>query len=323
MNRIMLGLLASFCLVALTSCAKQGPKQTGTAEKPHVAFISNNVCDFWTVAKAGVEAGEKDFNVECDFRMPPQGTATEQKSIIEDLLVKGVSGIAISPRDPDNQTQLLNKVAASANLICHDSDAPKSNRLCYVGTDNYKAGTAAGEEIKKALPNGGKVVIFVGTLEAQNAIERRKGILDATKGSNLEFVATLTDNADTARARSNVEDVLVKHPDIAGLVGLWSYNGPAIAEAVKAANKQGKVRIVCFDEEAATLQAIKDGVIFATVVQKPYEFGYQSMRILAALARGEDPGIPENKIVDTGVEVVDKQNVDAFWANLKKLTGKE
>lgn len=323
MRRMLLGLLVALLPLAFTSCARRAPDQGEAGAKPRVAFVTNNVSDFWTIAKAGVKAGEKDFNVECDFRMPPQGTATEQKTFLEDLLVTGVSGVAISPRDPENQTQLLNKVAASVSLICHDSDAPESNRLCYVGTDNYKAGLAAGEEIKKALPNGGKVMLFVGTLEAENAFERRRGILEATKGSNVEIIGTLTDNTDHAKAKSNVEDALVKYPDIAGFMGLWSYNGPAIAEAVKAAGKQDTVTIVCFDEEDGTLQAVKDGVIFSTVVQKPYEFGYQSMRILGALARGEDPGIPENKILDTGVDVINSQNVDAFWTRLKQLTGKE
>jgi len=319
MKRICLWILA--CLLALSafSCGKQ---TGGKGDVPSVAFVTNNVSDFWMIAKAGVAAGEKDFNVKCEFRMPPQGTSAEQKQIIEDLLVKGVTGIAISPRDPANQTDVLNTAARSVNLICMDSDAPKSERICYVGTDNYNAGRAAGDEIKKALPNGGKVLLFVGTLDAQNAADRKKGIEDAVKGSKIQIIGTLTDNTDHAKAKSNVEDAMVKYPDISGFMGLWSYNGPAIAEAVKSSGKAGKIRIVCFDEEAATLQGVKDGVVFSTVVQKPYQFGYESMRILAALARGEDAKIPENKVVDTGVQVISRANVDSFWAELKKMTGR-
>lgn len=316
MRRILLGFAALTLLVALVSCARRA------GDRPKVAFVSNTVSDFWTIAKSGVTDGERDFKVQCEFRMPAQGTATEQKQIIENLLVKGVTGIAISPINPANQTDLLNKTAESVNLICMDSDAPDSKRLCYVGTNNYKAGKTAGEEMKKALPNGGKVVLFVGTLDALNARERRQGILDAVKGSKVQVIDTLTDNADHTKAKTNVEDTLVKHPDVAGLMGLWSYNGPAIAEAVKAAGKQDKVKIVTFDEEAGTLQAVKDGVIFSTIVQNPYEFGYQSMRILGALARGEDPKLPENKILFIPERVINKENVDAFWAKLKKLTGK-
>ena len=319
MKKILAALLAVLLAVALASCAKQKAAQ----EEPLVAFVTNNVSNFWTIAEAGVRQGEKDFNVQCLVRKPAQGTATEQKTILEDLVVRGVTGIAISPIDPANQTDILNKTASSVNLICHDSDAPDSNRLCYLGTDNYKAGLAAGAEIKKALPNGGKVMLFVGTLDALNAVERRRGIFNAIKGSNIKIVGTLTDNADHTKAKSNVEDALVKYPDIAGLMGLWSYNGPAIAEAVKAAGKQGKVKIVCFDEEEGTLQAVKDGAISSTVVQQPYEFGYQSMRVLGALAHGEDAGIPENKIIDIPVKVINKSNVDAFWAELNKRIGKK
>lgn len=319
MKRAVLWLVMILLPLTFVSCSRQS---ADTEETPSVAFVSNTVSDFWTIAKAGVHDGERDFGVRCEFRMPAQGTATEQKQIIEDLMVKGVTGISISPINPANQTGLLDRVAESVNLLCMDSDAPDSKRLCYVGTDNYKAGLIAGEEIMKALPDGGKVVLFVGTLDALNAKERRQGILDAIKGSNVEVIDTLLDNADHAKAKANVEDTLVKHPDIAGLMGLWSYNGPAIAGAVISAGKQGKVQIVVFDEEAGTLQAVKDGVIFSTIVQRPYEFGYQSMKILAALARGEDPEIPASKTIDTGVEVINKDNVDEFWANLKKLTGK-
>ena len=106
-------------------------------------------------------------------------------------------------------------------------------------------------------------------------------------------------------------------------MGLWSYNGPAIATAVKDLNKAGKVNVVCFDEDEATLQAIKDGVIFGTVVQKPFEFGYQSVKVLTALLQGDTSVIPENKIIDTGVTIVKKENVEEFWAELKRLIGDE
>lgn len=317
MKQICLWLTAALIVFGAVSCGRR------SSETPMIGFVSNTVSDFWKIAEAGVKAGERDFDVKCEFRLCAQGTATEQKQILEDLVVKGVTGIAISPIDPANQTDLLNKMSRSVDLICMDSDAPESNRLCYVGTENYKAGRAAGEEMKKALPNGGKVVLFVGTLDALNARERRQGILDAVKGSKVRVVDTLTDNADHVKAKSNVEDALVKHPDIAGLMGLWSYNGPAIADAVKAAGKHGKVKIVTFDEEDGTLQAVKDGVIFSTVVQNPYEFGYQSMRILGALAQGEDPDIPEDGTLYIPERVINQDNVDAFWARLKELTGKE
>lgn len=315
--------------ICLSSCGqKQAAKtpaeqKTGGSTPVHIAFVTNNVSDFWKIAEAGVKKGEAEFNATCDIKMPTQGTAAEQKVILEDLVTKGVSGVAISPVNPDSQTDVLNKAAEKLNLICMDSDAPKSKRLCYVGTSNIDAGKTAGEQILKAIPKGGKIMLFVGTLDAQNAADRYKGIQDVLKKDpKYQILGVMTDDTNHTKARANVEDTLTKHPDVACLVGLWSYNGPAIVNAVKAANKVGKVQIVCFDEQDDTLQGVKDGAIYSTVVQKPYEFGYQSVKVLAALARGDKSVIPANKIVDTGVRVIDKSSVDAFWADLKKLTGK-
>jgi ribose transport system substrate-binding protein len=114
---------------------------------------------------------------------------------------------------------------------------------------------------------------------------------------------------------------LVKNPDIACLVGLWSYNGPAILNEVKDANKIGKVKIVTFDEENDTLQGVKDGAIEATVVQNPYEFGRQAVTLMAKKLRKENPDIPADGKVIVPTRAIDKSNVDEFWANLKKLRG--
>ncbi|MEW6743507.1 MAG: sugar-binding protein [Planctomycetota bacterium] len=307
-----LGLLASLTFNACSRTASD-------ASRPSFAFVTNNVANFWTIARRGVQDAEREFGVQVAFEIPATGSAAEQQEIIEQLIAAGVKGMAISPVDPANQTDMLNQVAERLILICHDSDAPMSRRRAYIGTDNYSAGRAAGQLIKEAVLQGGKMVLFVGTLDAQNARDRQQGILDEIKGSSIVYLDTRTDNSDHARAKANVEEILVSEPDVACLVGLYSWNGPAIAEAVQSAGKVGQVRIVCFDEEEATLQAIKDGVIHGTVVQKPYQFGYQSVRIMKALFDGDDSVIPPNKNIDTGVTVVKKDNVEAFWQELKRL----
>src|SRR5207244_1219563 len=107
--------------------------------RPKVAYVTNGVASFWTIAAAGARAGARDFNVECDVRMPANGIV-DQKSMVEDLLARGVQGIAISPIDGENQVDLINEACARTKVITQDSDAPKSKRLCYVGMDNYVAG---------------------------------------------------------------------------------------------------------------------------------------------------------------------------------------
>ena len=327
----------AFCLVfilGLCGCGPSGklpdraetdgdPIQAGTAAgRIRVAFVTNNASDFWKIAQAGTRKAEKELGCEVLFRIPSKGTAEEQQAIVQDLIVTGVSGIAISPKDPQNQTEMLNEAAGKVNLITQDSDAPDSKRICYIGTDNYAAGHAAGDLIRKALPDGGRIMIFVGTLDAQNAQDRKKGIEDVLAGTNIEILGVRTDETDRSKAIANVQDTLVTYPDVGCLVGLWSYNGPAILNGVRDSRKLGQVRIVCFDEEDETLQGVKDGHIFGTIVQQPFEFGYESVRLLVGLANGDRSRVPPSKTIYIDVLTITQENVDAFWARLKQLTGK-
>lgn len=316
--------LVALCVVVAVfcGCGQSGAPASGAGGKVRVAFVTNNASDFWKIAEAGTQKATAELGCEVLFRIPSTGTAQEQQRIVEDLITVGVSGIAISPKDPANQTAMLNRAAASVNLVTQDSDAPDSNRACYVGTDNYQAGVAAGELLKKVLPDGGKIMLFVGTLDAQNAQDRKRGIEDTLKGSKIEIVDTRTDETDRLKAKANAQDALVTHADLACLVGLWSYNGPAILNGVKAAGKAGQVKIVCFDEEEETLQGVKDGLIDGTIVQQPFEFGYQSVKLLDALAKGNKEAVPADKRIIIPVMTITPEKVDEFWANLKRMTGK-
>ncbi|HVT89943.1 MAG TPA: sugar-binding protein [Tepidisphaeraceae bacterium] len=313
----------SVFVIALIFASAVQHASAQTQKTLHLAFVTNNASDFWTIARAGTLQAEKEVpNIQVDFRMPQDGQAATQKRNVQDLLSRGVDGIAISPIDPANQKQFLNDVASQSLLICQDSDAPDSNRACYVGTDNVAAGRQAGELIKKALPQGGKIMVFVGKADAQNARERYNGIKEALAGSNVTIIDLRTDDTDRVRAKNNVKDTILKYPDIACLVGLWSYNGPAIYNAVKEAGQTGKIKIVCFDEEDETLAGVKDGTIYATVVQQPYEFGRQAIMLMAKYIRGDKSVFPAEKKVIVPTLGIDKGSVDEFATKLKTLRGK-
>lgn len=311
-------------LLLATGCSKQAETTAGgsaPAKKLRLAFVTNNSSSFWTIARAGTADAAKELgNIDVDFRIPSSGSASEQQQILDDLLAKGVDGIAVSPIDPANQTAFLDKVASQTLLVCHDSDAPASKRVCYIGTDNTAAGVDAGKLIKEALPNGGKIMLFVGTLDAQNAQERYAGIKQELAGSGVEIIDVRTDQTDRVRAQTNVEDTLVKYPDVAALVGLWSYNGPAIVNAVRGSGKVGAVKIICFDEEADTLAGVADGSIYGTVVQQPYEFGRQAITRMAKYVGGDTAALAGGRqIVPT--LAIKRDNVAEFSARLKKLLG--
>ena len=213
--------------------------------------------------------------------MPSEGVADEKRTV-QALLARGIDGIAISPIDPDHQTDLLNEAAANTNLITHDSDAPGSNRLAFIGIDNYTAGRECGKLVKEALPDGGNILTTVGRLEQLNARQRRQGVIDElldcsfdperrdpNSGDKYSILDTRIDQSDYAKAKAVVEDAINDYPDLNGVVGLLSYNPPLALEAIKEAGRLGDIKIIAFDEADPTLQGIIDGHIYGTVVQNP------------------------------------------------------
>lgn len=323
MTKRNLRVLASLVLLLAGGCGSETGTGTDGAGRITLAFVTNNAADFWTIARRGAEKAEEELdNVSVEFRITSDGTAAEQKRIVDDLLTRGVQGIAISPVDPENQTTLINDAARQALVFTQDSDAPASDRACYVGTDNVAAGRQAGELIEDALPHGGRIMLFVGKLDARNAQERIQGIEEVLEGSNVEILDVRTDDADVARAKSNAADAIVRYPDIDALVGLWSYNGPAILSAVQEAGKTGEIQIVAFDEADETLAGIQAGAIHATVVQQPYEFGYQAITLMARAIEGDTSFIPANKQIIIPTLVVDSDNVEEFARQINELRGR-
>jgi ribose transport system substrate-binding protein len=290
--------------------------------KKELALVTNAAADFWTIAKRGVEKAQKEHpDYSMQVVITGQATAAEQRRELDNLLARGVAGVSISAIDPKNSTEEFNKVAAKAVLFTTDSDAPQSNRVVYIGTDNVAAGQQAGEEIKKALPNGGKVMMFVGTMDADNARERVKGIKDTLAGSKIQIVDIRTDGVDFAKAKSNAQDALAKG-GIDCLVGLYSYNTPQIYSAVKEAGKAGQIKIVGFDEDPQTLRGVADGTIQSTIVQQPFEFGYQSMTDMIKYINGDRSFVPANKLIIIPTRVIDKSNAAAFQDSMKQLLKK-
>ena len=329
LQQVFSSLLLGLALGLQPSCNHQ----SGAPKKTQVAFVSNNAAPFWTIAEAGTKKAATELDVDVAFRRPLNGTAAEQKEIIEDLLTRQVQAIAISVNDPVNQRDFLNRIADRVPVITQDNDAPDSKRLCYIGTNNYQAGLDAGKMVKEVMEDGGTIAIFVGKPDPLNARERRQGVLDAlaeekdAKGptyGKFKLLNTYYDYVDQKKAKDNAADALTQlrdQPNVC-LVGLWAYNPPAMLSAAKDAGKAGKVKIVAFDEDENTLIGIKDGYVYGTIVQQPFEFGYQSVKLMTSLAKADRSGIPANGIMYIPHLIIMKDNVEEFHERLNKLLGK-
>ncbi len=319
------------------STPKESGKPAEIAGAPKYKVVTNGISPFWTAMSKGLYQGDIDLKVNGDWQAPDPDTNAAQVKVIQDTLAAKSDGIAVSVIEADALVSTINDaIKQGVPVITFDSDSEKSKRLCYLGTNNFEAGRAAGLAALKLYPNGGKLVAFVGNMSAQNARDRFNGFKEALKGTKLEFIREpYEDNKDTSIARKNVEDAITKYgTQVTGLVGLYSYNGPAIIHAVQAAGVRDKTKIICFDGEPETLASLGKGDVDVTVVQKPYEFGRLSIMLLNLLHKDKtfEKAIEEMQpeldklgmkvdktkhVIDTGVDVITPTNAKEFLDKLK------
>jgi ribose transport system substrate-binding protein len=315
MKNLILALLALCATVLFQRCGKND--NVASEKKFRIAIVPNVSNEFWSMARHGCDlAADALGNVDVDFCEVTNSTVESQQNILSNLVASGVDGIAVSPISPEKQAAFLDQIAAKTLLVCMDSDAAERKRACFIGTDNVAAGRQAADLIKSALPQGGKIILFVGHVDAQNAKDRIQSIQSALAGSNIQILDTLQDNMKPDVALKNAQDALANHPDLAGMVGIYSYDGPAILAAVRGANKLGEVKIVCFDDDNATMAGVADGSIYGTVVQKPFEFGLQTIIAMKGYLSGDKTRLAAGKIL-FATRSVTKDNLEAYqiWQN--------
>jgi ribose transport system substrate-binding protein len=270
---------------------------------PHVAIVTSTEDQYWDRVILGAERAAKHFDLQLTV-IRSKGDETGQSSTVRDLMSRDMSGIAISPVNAQTQTALLQEVAGKMPLITFDSDAPSSNRRAFIGTDNYVAGRQCGELVREAIPDGGEVIICVGSVDKDNGKLRRQGLIDnlldrpmdlssspdaldaPIKGGKYTVVATLVDNIDSAKATALAIEAIGKNPNVKCFVGLFGYSTPALLDALKQTNKLGQIKVVGFDEADATLAGIEAGNVFGTLVQDQYNMGYDAVRFLHETLRG-------------------------------------
>ena len=277
--------------------------------KPKVAIVTWNQDPYWDVVLEGAQAAANARNLDLTIVRSEPGVKAQAQHV-QDLVNQGIQGIAISPNGPSEQLSYLNDVAGKIILVTIDSDAQVPKRRAFVGTDNYAAGQLCGEQIRNALPDGGDIIISVGSIDMANGRDRRQGIIDnlldrrpdksrptdpldaPLKGAHYAVDATVLDSGDPAKAIAGVADAIKAHPDVKCIVGLFSYSPAAVARAIDQAGKTGKIKAVGFDESDATQAGVADGSIYCSIIQDQYNCGYNSIDYIAQIINWPDENAP-------------------------------
>ena len=304
--------------------------------RPRVALVTAGQGPYWDM----VVRGARDAAARHDLRLDvirPSSDEPSQTAALRDLIGKGYDGVAVSPNDPPRQAAVLADLGAEAVLVTFDSDSPVANRLCFIGTDNYEAGRLAGKHIAEALPDGGEVIIAIGSLDKENGHRRRQGVIDELLNRSTEparsmdpvegviegeskytIVATLVDGIDPEKATQLAVDATEKHPNVKGFVCLFAYSTPAVLRALEQTGKLGQIQIVGFDANEETLAGIESGHVYATMMQDPYMIAFEAMRILSDAARGKRDELPMFQMMFLTCDPVTKQNIDVVKQDLAR-----
>ncbi len=328
----VVALLAIATMVYVRSVWREPAEST-----TRIYFLTGGKNPFWQLTMSGARAAAQEYNAEVQFGVPDE-TPQEQTRLLADVGSTKCEGLAVSPLAPDSQTELLNRLSESMHVVTFDSDAPLSRRKYYVGTHNNNAGSLCAELVRESLPQGGKVALLMRTLDKDNARLRHEGFVeelsqsawrvrqkaenasDDTNQSPVTFdlVETLIDDADPEKCARNLEQLLSDHPDIGAIVGMFAYQGPIMLDVLQRQDKLGKIQLVTFDEDERVLQGISDGHIYATVIQDPFKYGYEAVRMLTVLARKGEAELPISEgSIYLPCQAIKKHNLDVYRKKLE------
>ncbi|HKN24737.1 MAG TPA: substrate-binding domain-containing protein [Candidatus Acidoferrum sp.] len=310
----------SLALVLLITGGCQTPYHQ--PEEKYVLVTANVDLPYWQEASAGLTDVGKNAGVKVDMVGPATFSPSEELTAFQQAVAQHPSGIMVSVTDPKLfKDPIDHAILQGIPVICIDADAPESNRVLFIGTDNFRAGQDSGKRMATLLGGQGRVVIV--TLAGQsNSEERVRGVTEALKKyPGVQVIQTIDDRGDGRVAYDAISALLQKKEKIDGIICLEATGGPGAADALHQMDMTGKIKIVAFDKDPQTLEAIDRKWITATVVQKPYVMAYYGVRFLDDLHHNAvhefkdwatAPTAPLPTFVDTGTAVIDSSNLATF-----------
>jgi ribose transport system substrate-binding protein len=319
MKRILLSSLfpAAFLLMSGCTALPHDPKET------YILVTLNAKVPYWQSALAGLNHAAGEMKVRAEMAGPDTYDTKAEHDEFQRAVQQKPAGIMVSAADASMLAPDINAALQQGiPVITIDSDAPSSKRLFFVGTDNYNAGTLGGNLVVKLLAGKGNVVIF--TMPNQsNLNERLHGYQSSFDGHPGIKVTQIVDiKGDPTVAFDTAKQIIDSKQKVDAFVCLEAIACPEIGEVVNRENMKGKVTIVAMDADQRTLTWIQNGVISATVTQKPYTMAYFGEKLLDDLHHhpptplfqdfAQNSFSPLPTFIDTGTLIVDKGNAAAF-----------
>jgi len=312
--------LVLLAALAIASCSgSKAPEGGAPAAKPRLRFaVIPKALDLpvFNYAKVGAERQAKEFgDVDILWNAPASADQLKQKVILESYITQRVDGIAISSLNGDFLTETINKaIDAGIPVVTWDSDAPKSKRYAFYGVDDFASGRIMGEEAVRLLNGKGKVAIIT-SMGATNLQRRLDGMKEAlAKAPGIQIVETYDIKEDSVRCAELMATGTKRYPDL----GAWLSTGgwPVFTRNATQVVDSSKTKIISFDTVQPALDLLREGKVAVLVGQKYFGWGSEPVKLLYDIKHGK---MPTTQIIDSGVDIVTKENVDDYAAKWKKM----
>ncbi|RPJ00072.1 MAG: sugar ABC transporter substrate-binding protein [Candidatus Aminicenantes bacterium] len=310
---LILGLSAALVFAACggkKSSDASGPQGSGTLR---IAVIPKGTThEFWKSIRAGAARAAGELGVDIIWKGPQkEDDRAQQITVVEDFISAGVDGIVLAPLDDRALMRpVQDAVRDKIPVVIIDSALQGSDFVSYVATDNYKGGVLAARRLGVLLEGKGRIFLIRYQEGSASTVQREAGFYDAITKEFPGIVLLVKDQyagATTETAYQLAENLISRFPDVDGVFAPNESSTFGTLRALQESRLAGKIVFVGFDSSPKLVQGLRDGDIQGLVIQNPDLMGYLGVKTVVAHLRGE----PVEKVIDTGVVLATKDNMDA------------
>ncbi|CAI8715202.1 ribose transport system substrate-binding protein [Brevibacillus sp. IT-7CA2] len=308
-----------FVLVAVTllySCS--APLTDGEVDKKKTValIVRMKHGDYWRTVKLGAEMAAKEYERNLNFYAPDyEEDAQRQMELVQQAIADGSETIVVAPSDEQVLREAIKLTRERAiPILVLDTVGKDSAVKSYIGTDNYDMGMKAFEKMVYLIEKKGQIALLGTDRVKANAKRREQGVLDLLpRETQVELVANENVPLDKRQIGEWTRELIRKHPQLKGVIALDASTAIGVAEEMENSGLRDKVKIVAIDSPPEVLEYLQEGIISATIIQKPLSMGYLGVKYAVDASNKE--AVPN--LVDTGTKVIDRENM--FWSENQKL----
>ncbi len=278
--------------------------------KPYVAVITKSTTsDFFKEVKAGVDAAAVEYNLDVSFNGPNSEEDFETQNIfIEKAVQEGAKAIVLSAVDYNANAKTVDyAISQGVHVISIDSDVNSEGVKYHIGTDNYLAGTMAGETVLQSNEEKLRIGIVNFDENTANGQEREAGFKDSVEqDSRVEYIVGINVVSTVEQAKLETIELFEQYPDLNVVVTFNEWTSLGVGYAIQELGLKDKTTVVAFDNNSISIGMLETGDVDALIVQNPFAMGYLGVEYAHNLING----IPVQQTdIDTKTTVVDQESM--------------